>query len=168
MQSDRMNEDRVLKTEHGHFELSAWPGKNLSGIEPLCDKVLVLVDNAMDKTRGGIIITEVAAGTQTLSSCTGILVAVGPQAFLWDSDRSTRWEGERPAAGLRVVFTKYAGLEYPGLDGRLYRLMQDRQIGGSMGIAAVEKPSKVKKGRTSGISTGSNTIVSGQDAPFAA
>ena len=164
-----MQEDRVLVTEHGHFVLRAWDGANGSGITPLSDKVLVLVDEALEATRGGIIITDQAKGTQTLASTSGILVAVGPQAFVWDSDRAAKWEGERPAAGLRVLFQRYAGQEYTGKDGRLYRLIQDRQIGGSMGMAEVETAPAKKKGRGTQMATSRRTLItSAADAPFGA
>lgn len=123
-----MKEGRILKTRHGTFDLAPWNGLNESGIEPLCDKVLVRVDAALAKV-GSIHITDQSADQQTLASTTGLLVAVGPQAFVWNSDRTVRWEGERPAAGTRVCFERYAGQEYYGVDGVLYRVMDDRSIG---------------------------------------
>lgn len=123
-------EQRILSTHHGQYELAPWDGRNLSGIGPLCDKVLVLVDTAMGTTTGGIIITDSLQENQTLASTTGLLVAVGPQAFAYDSDRTVKWEGERPQPGSRVYFQKYAGQEYTGLDGLLYRLMADRSVAG--------------------------------------
>ena len=125
-----MNEDRVLASSHGQFVLRKWDGTNRSGMEPVCDKVLVLVDPAVQKTRGGIIMTDANVETQTLASTTGILVSVGPQAFVYDSERIVRWEGERPPAGTRVYFERYAGQEYTSVDGKMYRIMKDRQIGG--------------------------------------
>ena len=122
--------DRILSTKHGQFEMAAWNGRNESGIVPLCDKVLVLVDEAVEKTRGGIVLTATSAEVNTLGSVTGCLIAIGPLAFMYDSDRIVRWEGERPQPGARVYFEKYAGQEYEGLDGKMYRVMKDRQIGG--------------------------------------
>ena len=165
-----MQEDRVLATEHGQFDLRLWNGKNESGITPLSDKTLVLVDEALVVTRGGIHLTDRSKGTQTLSSTSGILVAVGPQAFVWDSDRAAKWEGERPVPGLRVLFQRYSGQEYTGKDGRLYRLIQDRQIGGSMGMAELEteeNKAPAKKGRGSAMNAGRrNIITTSADAPF--
>lgn len=130
-----MKEGRVLKTRQGTFALAGWNGANESGIEPLCDKVVVRVDAAITKTAGGIIITDQISEQQSLSSTTGVLVAVGPQAFIWNSDRTVRWEGARPEPGARVCFARYAGQEYDGLDGALYRVMDDRSIGGTQGVA---------------------------------
>jgi hypothetical protein len=36
---------------------------------------------------------------------------------------------------MRVCFERFGGQEYTGTDGRLYRLMQDRAIGGTQGMA---------------------------------
>lgn len=127
--------ERILKTRHGTFALAGWNGRNESGIEPLCDKVLVRVDAAMSRTSGGIIITDDTSERQTLSSTTGVLVALGPQAFTWNTDRTVRWEGGRPEPGIRVCFARYAGQEYDGFDGAMYRVMEDRSIAGTQGMA---------------------------------
>lgn len=131
--------NRILDTSHGQFAMREWDGQNGSGIRPLCDKVIVLVDVAVERTSGGIILPDQKIDQQTLSSTTGIMVAVGPQAFVWNSDRTSEWTGDRPVAGTRVCFERYAGQEYPGADGNLYRVMQDRSIGGDMGPAVVTK-----------------------------
>lgn len=123
-------EDRILTTVTGIYTVGQWDGYNRSRIKPVCDKVVVLVDEAVDQTKGGIIITDQGQEVQTLAATTGVLVAVGPQAFAYDSDRLVRWEGERPQPGERVYFQKYAGQEYTGWDGRLYRLLQDRSVAG--------------------------------------
>lgn len=146
--------DRILKTRHGTFSLAPWNGKNESGIEPLCDKVLVRVDAAMEKTAGGIIVTEQIGEQQTLSSTTGVLVALGPQAFTWNTDRTVRWEGEKPEPGMRICFSRYAGQEYDGLDGAMYRVMEDRSVAGTQGMAEVEAAPAIVRGGS--IITGSS------------
>lgn len=122
--------ERILTTVHGIYTAREWDGENHSKIKPVCDKVVILVDQAVTQTQGGILMTDQGQENQTLASTTGILVATGPQAFAYDSDRLVRWEGERPQPGERVYFQKYAGQEYTGWDGKLYRLMQDRSVGG--------------------------------------
>lgn len=136
-----MNEDRIL-TRHGQFERAPWDGTNRSGINPVCDKVVVRVDKAVTQTTGGIYITDDKADEQTMGATSGVIVAVGPMAFFWDTDRTHKWGGEKPKPGDRVLFTRYAGQEYNGLDGEMYRLMQDRVIGGTQGVAeiATEEP----------------------------
>jgi co-chaperonin GroES (HSP10) len=132
-----MNEDRVLATGNGQFLLQKWSGENASGIVPCCDKVVVMVDPAMMRSKGGVILTDSLQESQTLASTTGVMVAVGPMAFSWNSDGTRRWEGDRPEVGARICFQRYSGQEYAGLDGKLYRVLQDRSIAGVMGMADI-------------------------------
>lgn len=123
--------DRViLTTQYGQYEQAAFDGVNRSGLMPLCDKVLVRCDPPAEVTKGGIIRTDDGLDKTGLAAITGVLVAVGPQAFAYDSHRLVHWEGERPKPGDRVWFQKYAGFEYTGRDGLLYRVMEDRSIAG--------------------------------------
>lgn len=122
--------DRILKTAHGQYEMRKWDGRNLSGIKPLCNMVLVLVDKGMEKTTGGVLVPGTTAETQTLASSTGVIVAVGDNAFVWNMDRTMEWGGARPKPGDRVYFQRYGGQEYMGTDGEMYRLMEDRSIAG--------------------------------------
>ena len=123
-------EAKILKSEHGQFLLQEWDGINRSGIEPLGDKLVVLVDPSLTKTAGGIHLTADTSDRQTLSSTTGVVVAIGAQAFAWNTDGTREFVGRKPVAGDRVYFQRYAGQEYPGADGKLYLLIQDRSIGG--------------------------------------
>lgn len=122
-------ETRTVLTQYGQYEMASWDGTNGSGLKPLCDKVLVLCDQPVGKTTGGIIIVDTIKENTGFAATSGVIVAIGDQAFAYDSDRLVHWEGERPKAGDRVVFVKYAGLEYTGRDGLLYRLMQDKSLG---------------------------------------
>lgn len=126
--------DRMVLTQHGQYQWAKWDGVNRSGLMPLCDKVLVLCDQVSPTTSGGIILPDEVKEKTGLAAMTGVVVAAGPQAFAYDSHRLVHWEGERPQAGARVWFQKYAGLEYTGHDGLLYRIMEDRVI------AAIEIP----------------------------
>ena len=123
-------QERFLTTNRGTFKHAEWDGHNWAGLKPLCDFVLVLVDEIADVTPGGIHTTDQAQETGTLGSTTGIIVAVGPQAFAYDKDRLVKWEGERPGPGTKIWFERYAGQDHTGLDGKLYRIMQDRTIAG--------------------------------------
>lgn len=122
-------EDRFIETtQYGSYMVTPWSGTNTAGFHPVCDRVLVLPDQALDVTAGGVIIPESSQETQGHAAMTGILVEAGPQAFAYDSDRLVHWEGPRPMPGTRVWFVKYAGQEYRGRDGLLYRIMQDKSI----------------------------------------
>jgi chaperonin GroES len=132
--SEGLPDRMILSTQFGQYEWANYDGVNRSGLQPLCDKVLVLCDQPSPQTTGGIIIPDDAKEKVGFAAITGVLVAIGPQAFAYDSRRLVYWEGERPKAGDRVYFQKYAGFEYYGRDGLMYRVMEDRQI------AALEIP----------------------------
>lgn len=127
--------DKILSTAHGAYEMQVWDGVNTSGIRPVGDKVLVMVDPAVERL-GSIIITSDIAERQTLASTTGVVIALGQTAFAWDGARLVEWDGEKPTEGDRVFFQRFAGQEYTGLDGLLYRLLEDRSIAG---IEAVQR-----------------------------
>lgn len=129
---------RTLATDRGSYELATWDGVNRSGIRPVNDHVLVLVDNAAAVTPGKIIIPDETQKTIGLGSTTGLIIAVGAFAFLYSADRMLKISPEhQPKAGQRVWYTRYAGQEYYGYDGKLYRVMSDRAIAG------VEDPESV-------------------------
>ena len=129
-------QDRILKTGNGQFKSAVWTGKNESLIEPVCDKIVVLPDEAEKVTSGGIHIPDDIKARQSMGAVSGLLVAAGPQAFAYDSNRLVRWEGSRPKPGDRIVFSRYSGEEYPGADGRTYRVMQDTSVGAVVERAA--------------------------------
>ena len=118
-----------IQTQFGSYGMVQWTGRNTSGMRALCDKVIVLPDQAPDVTQGGIIVPEMAQEHQGHAATTGVLVSVGPQAFAWDTHGMHRWEGQKPQAGDRVYFQKYAGQEHIGIDGLMYRIMEYRVIG---------------------------------------
>jgi chaperonin GroES len=128
-------QERFLTTDRGTFKLAEYDGRNRAGLKPLCDNVLVLIDAIAGEipvagTEVKLHMTDQAQETGTLGSTTGVIIAVGPQAFAYDMDRLVKWEGERPKPGDRIWFQRYAGQEHTGLDGKLYRIMQDRTIAG--------------------------------------
>ncbi len=137
---------RLLRTAHGIFGLAVWDGVNRSGITPVSNKVLIMVDKAMTKV-GSVEIPGEAAERHTLASTTGVIVATGATAFEGHS--------AKPGVGDRAVFTRYAGQEYTGLDGEVYRVMDDGAVGGTM-TAPVEDV-KASKG-SGGVIAGGSVI----------
>lgn len=127
-QTEGLTPRATIRTQHGTFEVIPWPGYNTSGIMALCDTVIVLPDQVPDSVRG-IILPDQVKETTGFAATTGVLVSVGPQAFAYDSERLVKWQGQRPKAGDRIYFEKYAGQAHFGRDGVLYRLMQDRAVG---------------------------------------
>lgn len=94
---------------------------NLSGIQPVEYKVLVLIEETEKVTKGGIILTTDHKERADMAQVKGVLVAVGGNAF---SD----WSGNIPAVGNRVMIAKYSGLVAEGDDGKMYRLCSDKDI----------------------------------------
>ena len=133
---------RRLKTKQGEYEHAPWSGQNTSGIEPVCDRVVVLPDKHVEKS-GLVFIPSDIAERQSIGATTGILVAAGPQAFTYDSSGLNRWDGMRPEPGMRVCFQRYAGEEYMGDDEQLYRVMDYRAIAGTRGKADVQEAGPV-------------------------
>lgn len=118
---------RLMTVDHQEFILGEWDGVNRSGWQALDDKVLVLMDEHVDKTSGGIIIPDGARERQTLSSEQGRLISIGPGAFVF-SDSGTKWVGRRPEPGDRVAVDRYAGNLINGADGLKYRVMSQRCV----------------------------------------
>ena len=127
-----MRDNRILRTEVAQYDQAEWTGKDTSGITPLADKVLVLIDQASQKVgkKALIYAPEKTTDTATLASETGVIVAMGDEAFAWNSDRSRPYSGYKPKVGDHVIFERYAGRDQMGFDGVKYRLMSDSVIGG--------------------------------------
>jgi chaperonin GroES len=125
-----MLEGRVLRTgDQREFVLAEWDGINHSGITPLDDKVLVLMDQHAETTSGGIIVPDTSRSQQTMASETGVVIALGAAAFEFTDDGNRRWSTAKPEPGDRVVVERYAGRVVQGEDSVEYRLVSQRSIG---------------------------------------
>lgn len=124
-----MLEGRLLTGDAREYVVAAWNGKNESGYQPLDDKCLVLMDEHASVNSGGIMMPDQFADRQTMASETGVIVALGPAAFLYDDDARRKWIGHKPEPGDRVYVSRYAGQLLQGVDGRTYRLMSQSCIG---------------------------------------
>jgi co-chaperonin GroES (HSP10) len=117
-----------IKTMRGEFERAAFTG-NQSGRIPVGDKVMILPDAAVEKTAGQVLIPDEYRERSALAAESGVLIAVGEDAFMWNSDRTRKWEGDKPKAGDRVYFARYQYTEVMGDDGVKYWVMNDNSIG---------------------------------------
>lgn len=116
------------KTPISSFVPGDYDGKNRSGWHPATDGVIVLPDQALKKI-GGIIIPDASADKHAMAAESGTLVAVGHDAFIWNSDRTRRLEAtDKPKAGDRVVFNRYSGIYLTGDDGQRYMIMVDHSV----------------------------------------
>jgi co-chaperonin GroES (HSP10) len=139
-------EIRLLKTMLGQYVQAEWDGVDRSGWVPVGDNVAILPDKPADVSAGGVILGSDQQRERTMFAAeTGILISLGDDAFSWNSDRSRRFEGERPQPGSRVVFKRYSGVTFYGDDGEMYWIMSDHCIGAIKPAAAkadVEQASK--------------------------
>lgn len=124
-----MLEGRLITGDQREFVLAAWDGANRSGYDPLDDKVLVLMDEHAEVTSGGIALPQPVVDRQSAAGETGIVVALGPAAFVWNDEATRVWKGRKPEPGDRVYVERYAGQLLQGADGRVYRLMSQRCVG---------------------------------------
>lgn len=99
---------------------------DLEKLRPLGDRVVVKVDEADDKTPGGIIIPDNAKEPLTR----GILIAVGPGKMLDNG----KLREPRVKVGERVIFGKYAGSEVQGMHRESYKLLTEDDL-----LAAIDE-----------------------------
>jgi chaperonin GroES len=88
---------------------------DMKNLRPLGDRVIVKIDEADDKTAGGIIVPEQAREKLTR----GVIIAVGPGRRSDDG----KLREPRVKTGERVIFGKYAGSEIDGIDQRDKHIM---------------------------------------------
>jgi len=98
---------------------------NPTGIKPIEYKVLIRVDELLDRSSGGIFIPETAMEREQYAHDRGVLVDASEMAF-------GDWTGRKPEIGNKVIFSKYAGsiIMYEGPDRKRqrYRLCNDKDI----------------------------------------
>tara|TARA_R110000803_G_scaffold184316_1_gene246664 strand:- start:1401 stop:1700 length:300 start_codon:yes stop_codon:yes gene_type:complete len=93
---------------------------NKSGISPLEYKVLIQPDEVEKQSSGGIVYTSDVVEQDQNAQVNGKLIEAGSLAFeQWDV---------KPGMGVRVLFAKYAGIYTEGDDGKMYRLINDKDI----------------------------------------
>lgn len=120
---------RLLKSSQKHeFVPAEYSGRNESGYQPMGDNVLVIPDQASEQTSGNITLTPEYIERATLAAETGVIVALGTEAFRWIADRSREWAGLKPQVGDRVYVQRYSGQLLLGDDQKIYRIMSDTCI----------------------------------------
>jgi co-chaperonin GroES (HSP10) len=123
-------QEKLLRTIHCEYQPAMYLGANFSGWTPIGDYVLVRPDDVARKTSGGIDLPDDLAERMQLAAITGVIIECGDEAFRWNADRTRPHEGYKPIAGDRVIFEKYAGKPILGEDGKNYRILEDKAIGG--------------------------------------
>ena len=138
--------DRVLTTLVGTYKETEWWGRNTAGFDPIGDMVLVLPDEAVTITTGGILMPDQVTDQNTMAAESGTLVALGEGAFRFTAD-GRPWVGPRPQVGDRVRMQRYSGQLQAGKDKHAYRLMTDRCIG-AIEVASVDEIPAKEPSRT--------------------
>lgn len=97
---------------------------NKSGIHPIGDRVLISPEEIEEVTRSGIIVHSASQmEKEQLAQVFGRVVEIGDTAW------SNYQLGAKPVkVGDRVIFGKYAGMVFKGLDGREYRILREEMI----------------------------------------
>ena len=96
-------------------------------------RLLVLPFKMKEKTKGGIIMSDVTIERQQVASQCGLVVALGDQCY----DKERYPEGPWCKKGDWVVFARYAGSRIQ-IDGREVRLLNDDEI-----LATIENPEDI-------------------------
>jgi chaperonin GroES len=120
---------KVVAAKKLQYLPAIWQGENKSGCTPIGDKILIMPDIALSQSAGGVHMPDDFKERMQLSTQSGVIVAVGDDAFTWSADRSRPFGGYKPKVGDRVYYEKYAGAVVNGDDGMDYRLIEDKQIG---------------------------------------
>jgi chaperonin GroES len=95
--------------------------KNESGYHPIDDRVLIKTIPIEKKTAGGIMLPDTTKDAEDMAQIHGHLVAGGADAI----ERLAK-QGIQP--GQMVVFAKYSGLPFTGLDEQAYRIMNAKDV----------------------------------------
>jgi chaperonin GroES len=99
---------------------------NNSGMNPVGWRILIKPQEVKKVSKGGIILsTESNSDREQMANTTGIVVAMGDQCYI---DEPAPW----CKVGDKVIFAKYAGLLYLGKDGNQYRMINDKDITGTL------------------------------------
>lgn len=121
---------RMLQAGHANYLEASYSGKNESFEHPIGNQIIVKVDEVSDKVgkTGSILAPESTTKTNAMAVTTGVIVAMGAEAFSVAHDRVTPWKGKRPQLGDRITFKRYEG--EPFQDGRPYQYMPDTAVRG--------------------------------------
>lgn len=134
---------RVLRNTQAEYDRAQYTGHNESGVRPIGDSILVLMDSVATTSSGeagatllaeagmaqasggnltGIGLPIEMINQMNLASESGVLVALGAAAFSHYAD-GRPWSDYKPGPGDRLFVERYAGRQLLGADGRTYRMM---------------------------------------------
>ena len=115
-----------MKTCLNLFKRKKLAMSNVSGINPVGWRVLVKPQEIKDTSDGGIVITTGNyKDREQMANTTGVVVAMGDDCY---ADEPAPW----CKVGDKIIFAKYAGLLYRGKDGSEYRMINDKDVTGTL------------------------------------
>lgn len=117
------------------------------GIRPIEYNVIVAPapSTAEEGKIGSVFIPDEAKETFDLAMQVGRIIAQSPLAYSYD-----KWpdEDQKPKIGQIVWFARYAGKEFEGADGKMYRILKDKDIGAVIEEAPASHPLQNVHGQT--------------------
>lgn len=102
--------------------------ENKSGFKPIGHRLLVLPEAVAKMSAGGIELVEETTGRDEMAQVKGVAVAVGEGC--WLDTPGARELGQWVKPGDRIIFGKYSGLPWLGVDGKKYRILNDLDVVG--------------------------------------
>ena len=97
-------------------------------------RITVLPHKGIDKTKGGLLLTDKAIEEQQLTTNVGLILNMGPDAY---SDKTKFPNGPWCKKGDWVIFARYAGSRVK-IDGGEIRILNDDEI-----LSTVEDPTDI-------------------------
>ena len=97
-------------------------------------RITVLPHKGIDKTKGGLLLTDKAIEEQQLTTNVGLILNMGPDAY---ADKTKYPNGPWCKEGDWVVFARYAGSRVK-IDGGEIRILNDDEI-----LSTVEDPTDI-------------------------
>ena len=137
-----MTEQLSTSTQSPKIEL---PNKELVGVKPTEKpkevktpkptgwRILVLPFKQKEKTKGGVILSDVTVEKSQVASTCGLVLDMGPHCY--DKDRYP--EGPWCKKGDWIIFARYAGSRIK-IDGGEIRLLNDDEV-----LATVDNPKDI-------------------------
>jgi len=137
-----MTEQLSTSTQNPKIEL---PNKELVGVKPTEKpkevktpkptgwRILVLPFKQKEKTKGGVILSDVTVEKSQVASTCGLVLDMGPHCY--DKDRYP--EGPWCKKGDWIIFARYAGSRIK-IDGGEIRLLNDDEV-----LATVDSPEDI-------------------------
>ena len=121
----------AIRTEHAEYAPAKLANGEMPPIKPFGDSVLILGDLTVRQKGSITVMTDFEGDKLDRAAITGTILAIGPDAFTFNTTGTKPFVGEKPKLGTRVTFTRYSG-QATHLNGKVFFLMSDQAIGGEL------------------------------------